>query len=331
VAASVSADETLWSDMPALSVPAATALSCPSCGGEEFRTLPLGTPDVSALAFDVLECVTCALCHLRHRLTASQLDDYTRAFYGMIADSIAAKSMEKARRFFDERAASFGHLKPGRLLDVGCQHGLFLEAMQKRGWNVAGVEPIEHFARMARTRLGVPVSTARVEELSAAGTYDLVTLWHVFEHFEDPVTALTHCVQLLGPGGRIFVEVPNIDSFGALLGRSFWPGFRDPTHRWFFRPESLQRLAAKVGLKVVSVGSAGTPAAWYTLKRGIGGRILKEDHWWRKMQARPRSNQPLWRRAFRSTVTFYPFMRALAWLGRVSGHGEVLHAWLERI
>src|SRR5581483_7679488 len=154
--------------------------------------------------------------------------------------------------------------------------------------------------------------------------------WHVLEHFQDPTEALTRCAKLLRPGGRLFFEVPYIDSLGALLGRSFWPGFRDPTHRWFFRPEPLPRLAEQVGLKVVSIEPASTPAAWYVLKRSIGGRVLMEDHWWQKMVGRPRSSHPRWRRALRSVLTFYPFMRALAWGGQAAGRGEVLHGWLQR-
>jgi 2-polyprenyl-3-methyl-5-hydroxy-6-metoxy-1,4-benzoquinol methylase len=331
VSVSASLDAAVWEDNPSRIAAPAAAPVCPSCKHGRFRPVPLGAQAAGALTFAVLECESCALCHLQHHLSRPELDAYTSSFYSMIADSIAVKSEKKSRRFFDERTTIFAGIKPGQMLDVGCQHGLFLEAMKHKGWDVAGVEPMDQFARMARSRLGVPIYTTRLEELRSTKTYDLVTLWHVLEHFEDPLAALQHCSTLLRPGGRIFFEVPNIDSLGAMLGRSFWPAFRDPTHRWFFRPEPLRRMAARAGLKVVSIAPASTPAAWYTLKRGIGSRALQEDHWWQKMAGRPRSGHPVWRRALRSVATFYPFMRAMAWLGNVAGRGEVLHGWLERI
>ena len=79
----------------------------------------------------------------------------------------------------------------GRLLDVGCGRGYFLETARRFGFEASGIDVSARAVQYARTAFSVPATTQTVEDLQAAGdTYAVITLWHVLEHFIDPFSTL---------------------------------------------------------------------------------------------------------------------------------------------
>ena len=42
-----------------------------------------------------------------------------------------------------------------------------------------------------------------------AFTVDVIAMFHVLEHLEDPVEVLEECRSVLADDGRLFIEVPN--------------------------------------------------------------------------------------------------------------------------
>jgi predicted SAM-dependent methyltransferase len=62
-----------------------------------------------------------------------------------------------------------------------------------------------------------------LETVSLEGKFDAITAWDVLEHVPHPRAFLSACRSLLRPGGFLFLNVPDLDSWeGELLGRR-WP------------------------------------------------------------------------------------------------------------
>lgn len=139
----------------------------------------------------------------------------------------------------------------GRLLDVGCADGYFLELARADGWEVAGLEISEPMAREASRRLRVPVATS-VDELSP-GTYDAVTLWEVVEHFPDPITELRRLAGCLRPGGMLMLSTPNAGHWQALREPEAWNAYRPPVHLVLFTADSLKLAVEKAGLSLIHI------------------------------------------------------------------------------
>jgi hypothetical protein len=59
--------------------------------------------------------------------------------------------------------------------------------------------------------------------------------------------------EWLKPGGIFYVMVPNIDSAGARIFRSYWYALELPRHLFHFSPVSLANAAHAVGLETVSL------------------------------------------------------------------------------
>ncbi|MGQ9657379.1 MAG: class I SAM-dependent methyltransferase [Fimbriimonadales bacterium] len=135
----------------------------------------------------------------------------------------------------------------GRLLDVGCGNGDFLQLAQRAGWQAVGVEPDPKAVAIARAR-GLTVHHGGLETLSAESeTYDGITMNHVIEHVHDPRTTLTHCYRLLKPGGWLWLETPNLDAQGHARYGENWVGLDIPRHLVVFTDRALRQLLKEVG------------------------------------------------------------------------------------
>jgi 2-polyprenyl-3-methyl-5-hydroxy-6-metoxy-1,4-benzoquinol methylase len=162
----------------------------------------------------------------------------------------------------------------GRLLDIGCGNGRFLNRMRSLGWEVAGVDFDAEAVRVAREHYGLD---ARCGSADAVGfepaSFDVVTLSHVLEHVPDPAAALARCASLLRPGGEILVWVPNFESpFRSLFGAAWFP-YEVPRHRWHFRPADVAALLVRAGLAVVEVLPDPTETLFRKSARRLGGAL----------------------------------------------------------
>ena len=75
-----------------------------------------------------------------------------------------------------------------------------------------------------------------------AGSYDVVTIWHVLEHLDDPGAALERIHSWLRPRGGLLVGVPNLRSLQARLGGDRWYHLDVPRHRVHFTGGGLRAL-----------------------------------------------------------------------------------------
>ncbi len=145
-------------------------------------------------------------------------------------------------------------LPPGRLLDVGCGSGTFLQQMQSLGWDVTGLEPDIATAKWAQDLHGFPVMTAPIEEAELPDEYyDVITMSHVIEHVHNPMRVLRLCHRALKPGGLLVVTTPHVDSWGHRLFRESWMHLDPPRHLHLFSVQNLRISVKKTGFLTKSV------------------------------------------------------------------------------
>jgi SAM-dependent methyltransferase len=134
---------------------------------------------------------------------------------------------------------------------VGCATGDFIAFARERGWDVAGVELTDSAAAFCRDQLGLPVVTG---DLLAAGypsdTFDVVTMWNVFEHLYDPVATLREIRRILRPTGLLVLAVPELDSLDARIFGPAWKGYDVPRHLHTFSRATLKRMLAEGGFRI---------------------------------------------------------------------------------
>ena len=174
----------------------------------------------------------------------------------------AREAMPRLRLWRRRLAQIVARRERGSILDVGCGDGHFLQVARQAGWRVDGIEFSPEGARRAAARLGRPVAVgdlARTGHLP--GPFDVVTLWHVLEHLEEPLPMLGAVRRRVRPGGLLAVAVPNLDNlpmqaaYRLARGRRlplYEAGAREP-HLSHFSPATLRRLIEMEAFQVIDI------------------------------------------------------------------------------
>lgn len=196
----------------------------------------------------------CCDCGTVHQPTLPGGSDLTDIYRDMQDDDYLSEEEGRratARRVLDDVRA---HVRSGRLLDVGCGHGLLLAEARQLGFETMGLELSASAAAYARDRLELDVREQTLAELEAsgsAGPFEVVVLADVLEHLDDPLGALDACHRLLAPGGVLCVITPDPSSPTARAAGSRWWGYV-PAHTFLFPHGTLLELISGRGLVVSS-------------------------------------------------------------------------------
>jgi SAM-dependent methyltransferase len=140
-------------------------------------------------------------------------------------------------------------VESGRVLDVGCGFGFFVEALEDRGYEPSGLEVSDYACERARERTQAPIVAGSAERPFpfGAGSFDAVTMFDVIEHLGGYETALAECRRVLRPGGCLFVITLSGHSIARPLLGKHWSWHKDDTHVHMFTPTSLKRALDDAG------------------------------------------------------------------------------------
>lgn len=235
------------------------SVPCDFCGSEDGQPLFEGPDRLLGLPgrFRVVRCASCGLLRQDPRPTRETMKLYYPPEYEPY--SVAIDEEPSRWRRFDRR---YGMRKRrhaierfcagGRLLDVGCATGNFLYEMARAGrWQVEGVEPNAEAAHYGQEHLGLKI---HVGELTAvdlpAESYDVITMWNVFEHLHAPMANLRAIARLLKPGGWFVFSIPNLRSWEYRLFGKYWMGWELPRHLYYPTMELMTSMLKQVGLSM---------------------------------------------------------------------------------
>jgi SAM-dependent methyltransferase len=240
---------TLRRDVDAAAL-ATRILACPACGRETAHRFLYAKNGC-----EILRCEACGIGRTETRdfdPASYYTDDY---FAGAHADGYADyRGAEPVlrREFAREVAFIRKRVASGRLLDIGCAYGFFLQEA-KPYFDVSGIEIAEDAAAHGRANgLNVLSGVATEENLVRLGMMDVIVLLDVIEHVPDPHETLALCAKHLNPGGIILLTTGDFASPAARLTGSSWRLMTPPQHLWFFTRDSMHGLAARLGLTLES-------------------------------------------------------------------------------
>jgi SAM-dependent methyltransferase len=95
-------------------------------------------------------------------------------------------------------------MEPGRVLEIGCNDGRYLEILRRRGWAVQGLD-------LQPQRLGYILEHDAAKPFPfAPEQFDLVLAVEVIEHLVDTDEFLRQCARVLRAGGVLIVTTPNL-------------------------------------------------------------------------------------------------------------------------
>jgi len=222
--------------------------TCPLCGSAERRDSVYGFDP-----FAVARCRRCRLWYLCPRLAETIMhrsyrdDTYFEGGEGGYSSYQAQEPTLRLtfRRFLAE--LSRRGMTGGRLLEVGCAYGFFLDEAKAFFDHRSGTDYSPAALEKARGRADRLIHGG-TGEIPAGELFDCIACIHVIEHIYDPVGFLRTLAGHLRPGGWIVLATPDMGSpWRPVLGKR-WPFFKVPEHVTYFDRRTLRELLQRSGL-----------------------------------------------------------------------------------
>lgn len=225
---------------------------CILCGSENFQQKLMEENQDSPETYQISEknihkpnclykCCNCGLVFV------SQSSADVEKLYAEAEDDIylaEEAGRRKAARKVIKRIKRYK--RSGRLLEIGCSAGLFIDEARKAGFSAEGVELSDWAVNHAREKFGLTVFHGALELASFADqSFDVIVLLDVIEHLIDPKQLLLTARRLLKNNGIIYISTPNIDSFVARRMKSKWWGINF-FHLFYFSRTTLSQLLESV-------------------------------------------------------------------------------------
>ena len=312
-------------------------VSCPLCGSiNQSEVVFAGRDRLHDLPgeFTVVKCSVCELMYTNPRPTPETIGFYYPENYGPYqstdisqvkiareTDGTASNFLKKIlkllyRKIIHFNTACLPQVQPGRLLEIGCASGAFLDQMMQSGWDVEGIEFSANAADKA-IKFGFNVHVGSLETApDPAESFDLIVGWMVLEHLHDPIECLTKLRRWAKPDTWLVLSVPNAGSLEFSFFRERWYALQLPTHLCHYTPKTLK--------KVLNAGGWETKKIYH--QRNLSNLIASTGHLLydhgRKQTGRKLIDFP--ERAGRwHHLVLYP----LAWLLSLAGQTGRMTVW----
>jgi GT2 family glycosyltransferase/2-polyprenyl-3-methyl-5-hydroxy-6-metoxy-1,4-benzoquinol methylase len=207
--------------------------------------------------YNYVKCKRCGLVFLNPMPTREELD----RIYTNIYDHYEEESntfLNKIANLFSKPRTQYveeTRKSPGRILDIGCGTGLFLSKMKEKRWDIYGIEATKWAAERSAVRTGrEKIFTKELHKICFPNNYfDVITLWHVLEHIKDVNMLIKEINRVLGEGGSLFIEVPNLNSVSLGLFQHNYSFLSVPEHILYWSESSLKNFLQNSGFSVKKV------------------------------------------------------------------------------
>ncbi|OGX24057.1 MAG: hypothetical protein A2Y03_02440 [Omnitrophica WOR_2 bacterium GWF2_38_59] len=239
-------------------------VSCNYCGSSDYKVIYgeklsavddswdfTCTNDHHGEHYRVVKCNLCGLFYSSPRPDGKNLE----VNYNLVEDSNYKSEIEGRKKTFQRNLKNVLRFKiKGDLLDVGCALGVFLAEAQKKEWSVSGIEPSEWCVNQCRELFDLQdVVVGTYRNLSCFGRkFDLVTMWDVLEHLDDPLVALKNCADVLNEDGILAFSTVNIGSIYAKILGKRWPWLMK-MHIYYFDKKTIRQYLKKIGFEILEI------------------------------------------------------------------------------
>jgi 2-polyprenyl-3-methyl-5-hydroxy-6-metoxy-1,4-benzoquinol methylase len=261
--------------------PPRPAPACPVCGAAG------GPPVANVESYAIHRCRSCQL-RFSHPMKGPGVAWYEGSshYQGYLRRALRVPRWFIERDWRHKKFFSLGLHPDGKLLDIGCGTGAFLDLARARGYRVTGVDGDRGAVAIARDRYGLgDVQAVDILDFIASPrrpTHDVICLFEVLEHLENPVETLASLRRALLPDGYLVVSVPSSERWPQLYYRHL---DGPPNHLTLWTTRSLEECFAAAGFERPTVYRSPLRAddLWGPLidrlpaaaRRGLPGLALK--------------------------------------------------------
>lgn len=234
--------------------------NCPICNSTQFSPfLMCKDYTVSRETFQIISCNSCGFKFTNPRPEEEKLGEYYKSetyishsnskkgfinsAYQIVRKYTLLKKLQLISKYY----------KTGKILDIGCGTGEFLNICKSAKWNTIGIEPDADARKKAIENYGLDVKVeSEIKDLESE-SFDIISMWHVLEHVPRLNERIKDLKRLLKPNGIIIIAVPNCNSLDAKIYAKHWAAYDLPRHLYHFTPTDIESIFKNHGLGIFKI------------------------------------------------------------------------------
>ncbi len=185
---------------------------------------------------------------------------FTRSFFLDCGKDYENRKSKKVDNFKEGIKLIEKYSTKGKILDLGCATGVFLDIAKKRGWDSYGIDISKYASDYAKKNFKLNVNQGELKKTKFPNEdFDVITMWDFIEHVSDPKKILEKSYRILKPNGIIFILTTNENSLMCWLANSlykikikFFAKLVHPFHHnYYFSEKTLNKYLQKTGFKTI--------------------------------------------------------------------------------
>ncbi|MDP1727410.1 MAG: class I SAM-dependent methyltransferase [Bacteroidota bacterium] len=236
--------------------------ACPVCNAANFVKI-FDCKDYVATGetFAIVECPECSLRYTNPRPAESEIAKYYQSDKYISHSGSGKSELGVTYKLYDwVRNFSIGtklnlikkYHKSGKLLDLGCGLGYFLNGVKlDQTFEATGADVSDEALAFIKKEFGIEAMNETDLSNISNQTFNIITQWHVMEHVHRLDERMLELKRLLSKNGTMFIAVPISNSFDAKHYKQFWDAYDVPRHLYHFTPKSFRMLMEKNDFKVI--------------------------------------------------------------------------------
>jgi len=230
-------------------------MTCILCDGKKLRILSHWLRNSETIKVE--KCQTCGLVQLNPIPESDQIKKaYNTERISIprknIKDIKIKEELSKRDTVYNSKLVKSIISRKAKILDYGCGYGFFVKEMLEEGFNISGMDISDIRLATARAFCKNAIFFTNEEEIPH-NYFDCLTLFHVLEHTPNPLIFLGSIKQYVKKGGKIIIEVPNLDDHLLKISNEYKDFYWKKEHIFYFNKKTLTKYVNLAGLSVVKV------------------------------------------------------------------------------
>lgn len=221
-------------------------MTCKICSSQNTFTYLHGK-------YELISCRDCKINYNSKFPTNDDIEELYKSKYKLSVDDL--HNSERRRLFrYPENISLISDIlnftkPPSSILDIGCDRGFFLDEARRYGFKTYGVE-LSQEARNYTHKINLEVND-NIDDYDRK--FDVITMWHILEHIENPKEFLEQVKSKLNRPGYLFIRVPDFGSYWSQFLKDKWDWFVPNVHLFHYNIESLGKLVNSLGFSIEKI------------------------------------------------------------------------------
>lgn len=234
--------------------------NCPVCKETAFNDfLKCKDYTVSSELFQIQECINCSFRFTNPIPNTDKLGNYYESedyiSHSNTSKDLISKIYQIARSYALKSKYNIvtNRVKGKNLLDIGSGTGDFMKHCSDNNLVVSGIEPSDKAREYGIKNYGLQIFKESQLKEWEDKKFDIISMWHVLEHVVPLNERIVEIKRLLKDSGKVFIAVPNCNSYDAKHYGKNWAAYDVPRHLYHFRKDDMAKLWAKHDCRIEEV------------------------------------------------------------------------------